>query len=175
LTGNTGAQGPQGVKGDTGNTGAAGNDGAPGAQGAQGNQGTQGNQGIQGIQGIQGVAGPNLTTSVFGYTTGAGGVITQATSKATTVILNKLAGLITMNAAALAAGAIVTFTVTNSLVTAEDIIIAQHNSGGTIGSYSIVPNTPAAGSFKITVRNNSAASLSEAVVIRFAVIRAASS
>ena len=51
--------------------------------------------GPQGPQGIQGPAGPNLTTSAFGYTTGAGGTVTQATNKSTGVTLNKLTGAIT--------------------------------------------------------------------------------
>lgn len=107
-----------------------------------------------------------------GYAAGAGGTVTQLSSKSTGVTLNKLCGTITMNSAALAAGTIVTFTVTNSTVAATDIIAAQHDSGGTTGAYTIAPNTPAAGSFKISVRNNTASSLSEAIVIRFAVIKA---
>lgn len=107
-----------------------------------------------------------------GYQTGSGGTVTQLTSKATTVVIDKSCGTITMNAAALAAGAVVTFTVTNNKVAATDVIARQHDSGGTIGAYTIEPNTMAAGSFKFAVRNNTAGSLSEAIVIRFAVIKA---
>ena len=42
-------------------------------------------------------------TTGIGYATGAGGTVTQATSKSTAVILNKLTGAITMNAASQAA------------------------------------------------------------------------
>lgn len=107
-----------------------------------------------------------------GYQVGSGGAVVQATSKATTVIIDKLCGTITMSAVALAAAAIVTFTVTNNKVAATDVVATQHDSGGTIGGYTITANTMAAGSFKITVRNNTAASLSEAIVIRFAVVKA---
>jgi hypothetical protein len=108
----------------------------------------------------------------LGYASGAGGTITQSSSKSTGVTLNKLCGTIVMNGAALAAGTIVTFTITDSFVAATDVIHVQHDSVGTIGAYTIMPNTPAAGSFKISVRNNTAGSLSEAIVLRFAIIKA---
>jgi hypothetical protein len=107
-----------------------------------------------------------------GYTTGNGGTVSQPTSKSTGVTLNKLCGTITLNNAALAAATIVTFTVTNSTVAATDVIVVQHDSGGTTGAYTIAANTSASGSFKISVRNNTAGSLGEAIVIRFAVIKA---
>ncbi len=107
----------------------------------------------------------------IGYASGAGGTVSQLTSKSTGVTLNKLCGTITMHNAALAAAAIVTFTVTNSTVAATDVITIQHDTIGTIGGYTIMPNTSASGSFKISVRNNTAGSLSEAIVLRFAIIK----
>lgn len=111
-------------------------------------------------------------TGGFGYATGAGGVVTQATNKATGVTLNKVTGEITMNAAALAAGAIATFVLSNSAVAAGDMIVASHHSGGTIGPYLINARVTGAGAASIAVRNTSAGSLSEAIVIKFAVIKA---
>jgi hypothetical protein len=108
---------------------------------------------------------------VFGYQTGSGGAVAQGTSKATTVVLNKPCGTIALVNSALAAGAIVTFQLTNSFIGANDIIVAQHDSIGTFGAYTITPNTPAAGSCKFSIRNNSAGSLSEAIVIRFAIVK----
>lgn len=168
-TGNTGSTGPQGPIGNTGPTGNTGPQGATGNTGLTGNTGPQGSQGIQGVQGP---VGPSVGTAPFGYATGAGGVVAQATNKSTTVIINKLCGTITMHNAALAAGAIVTFTVTNTQVLATDYADAKHVSIGTIGGYTVMANTEAAGSFKITIRNNTAGSLGEAIVIRFIVIRA---
>ena len=112
-------------------------------------------------------------SSPMGYGPGVGGTVTQTTNKSTGVTLHKLCGRITTHGAALAAGAIVTFTVTNNLVLANDVIVAMHQSGGTLGAYAIVPNNAAAGSFAITLRNNTAGSLSQALVIAFVVIRAA--
>jgi hypothetical protein len=80
-----------------------------------------------------------------------------------------------MNNAALGAGAEATFTVTNSEVAATDVVVAVHGSAGTAGSYLVQANTMAAGSFKLTVSNVSAGSLSEAIVINFVALKGASS
>ena len=173
--GDTGLQGPQGLQGIPGNPGSQGPQGDQGPQGERGLQGEQGLQGQQGIQGIQGVPGPNLTTSAFGYTTGAGGAVTQLTSKATGVTLHKLAGRITTHTAALAAGAEVTFVVTNNTVAATDVPVAAISSGGTAGSYDVIVSVVGAGSFSLSLTNLSTGSLSQAVVINFVVIKGASS
>lgn len=105
----------------------------------------------------------------IGYTSGAGGTITQLTSKATGVTLNELCGLITMNAASLAAATTVSFTLTNSTIAATDILI-MNQTAGTLGSY-LLNASCASGSVTISVRNITAAALAEAVGIRFAVIK----
>jgi hypothetical protein len=110
-------------------------------------------------------------TNGLGYAAGAGGTVTQATSKSTGVTLNKATGQITMNAAALAAGTIVSFVLTNSAIAATDILLLNHISGGTPGSYSLNARS-AAGSATIDVRNNTGGSLSEAIVISYAVVKA---
>src|SRR5438477_3465 len=113
------------------------------------------------------------TTRVYvdRYATGAGGTVTQATSKSTGVTLNKICGQITMNNAALLASTDVNFTLTNSTIAATDLLVLNHVSGGTAGSYSLNAQA-AAGSASINVRNVSLGSLSDAVVIGFAVIKA---
>lgn len=110
-------------------------------------------------------------SSGWGYTTGAGGTVSQATNKATGVTLNAASGHITMNAAALAAGAIVTFNVTDGIITAGDVVIANHFSGGTTGAYTINARENTGGNFAVDVRNNTSGSLSEAIVIAFAIIK----
>jgi hypothetical protein len=111
-------------------------------------------------------------TAGIGYFTGAGGTVTQATSKSTGVTLNKACGAITMNAAELAAGAGVTFTVTNSAMAADYLVLLNLKSGYTnIHDYILMAGAPAAGSFQISVVNRSAAALSQAIVISFAIIR----
>ena len=113
----------------------------------------------------------NLNTDKAGYITGEGGTVAQATSKATAVTLNKKCGQITMNAAALAAATTVTFVLTNSTIAATDLLVLNHVSGGTAGSY-LLNAQCGAGSVSINVRNVTAGSLSEAIVIGFAVIKA---
>jgi hypothetical protein len=110
-------------------------------------------------------------TAGNGYATGAGGTVTQATSKSTGVTLNKVCGQITLNAAALAASTSVGFTLTNSAIAATDVVIVNIASGATGDSYQATIDAVAAGSCRISLRNISAASKSEAVVLNFAVCK----
>jgi hypothetical protein len=109
--------------------------------------------------------------SAVGYSTGTGGVITQATDKSTGVTLNKRCGQITMNAAALAAAAEVSFTLTNSVIAATDVVMVSIASGATAGAYSVQCDATAAGSCRISVGNRNAGSLGEAIVLNFVVIK----
>ena len=111
-----------------------------------------------------------LSGEQFGYTADAQGTVTQATSKSTAVTLNKSAGQITMNSAALASVTNVTFTLNNSFISANDILILNVSGGATSGAYNCWVSGLSAGSASITVRNISGGSLSEAVVINFALI-----
>ena len=113
----------------------------------------------------------NLNTDKAGYVAGEGGTVTQATSKSTGVTLSKKCGQITMNAAALAADTTVSFTLTNTEVVATDIIVLNHVSGGTAGSY-LLNAQAGSGSASINVRNITGGALSEAIVIGFAIIKA---
>lgn len=106
----------------------------------------------------------------IGYTTGAGGAVTQSTNKATGVTLNKTTGQITLNNASLASSATVTFVLTNSAVTATSFIHCWVISGeSTPGSYGITATEPSAGTININVRNVTAGSLGEAIVVGFIV------
>jgi hypothetical protein len=111
------------------------------------------------------------STGKHGYTFGSGGTVAQATSKSTGVTLNKSTGQITLNAAALASDTTVSFTLTNIVIEENDILILNHISGGTAGSY-LLNAQSAVGLASINVRNITAGSLSEAIVIAFAVIKA---
>lgn len=115
-------------------------------------------------------AGASTSVGARGYASGAGGTVTQLTSKTTGVTLNKLCGQITLNNAALAAATIVSFTFTNSTIEANDILVLNHISGGTVGAYTLNAQS-AAGSASINVRNATAGSLSEAIVIAYAVVK----
>jgi len=121
-------------------------------------------------------ADPELTTMYasqeIGYSTAAQGAVTQATSKSTGVTLNKSAGQITMDAASLAATTNVTFTLTNNLLSAKDVLILNVSGAATAGAYNCWVSSMTAGSATITLRNISGGSLSEAVVLNFVIIHA---
>jgi hypothetical protein len=115
-----------------------------------------------------------LTDEQLGYTAAAQGTVTQLTDKSTAVTLNKSAGRITMNAASLATATNATFTLNNNLISPNDTVILTISGGqATPGSYNVFANALSAGSVSITLRNISGGSLSEAVVINFALIHCA--
>jgi hypothetical protein len=114
------------------------------------------------------------TTTGLGFYTGAGGTVTQATSKATAFTLSKMCGQITTAADVLNAATIVSATWTNSLIAATDVVIINHKSGGTLGAYTI--NVAClAGTATLSIRNNTAGNLSEALVLNFVVIKGVTS
>lgn len=122
---------------------------------------------------------PEFTTCYaseeLGYSSAAQGSVTQQTSKSTAVTLDKSAGRITMNNASLATATNATFTLNNALISANDAVILTISGGqATPGSYNVFANSLSAGSVSITLRNISGGSLSEAVVINFAIIHGAS-
>ena len=117
---------------------------------------------------------PEFTTCYvseeLGYASGAQGTVTQGTSKSTGVTVNASMGQITMDDATLNTLTNVTFTLTNSLISAKDVIILNVGSGATSGAYNCWISSMSAGTCTITLRNISGGNLSEAVVINFAVI-----
>ena len=114
-------------------------------------------------------------TQEIGYSTAAQGTVTQATDKSTAVTLNKSAGRITMNNASLNTATNATFTLNNSLISANDTVILTISGGqATPGSYNVFANSLSAGSVSITLRNISGGTLSEAVIINYAIIHGAS-
>jgi hypothetical protein len=114
-----------------------------------------------------------MASGSIGYAAGNGGAVTQLTNKTTAVSLNELSGEVTMNNAALAAGATVTFTMNNTTSAATDLIVINPVSG-TANAYK-VQGICAASSVSVSVTNETAGSLSEAVVLRFAIFKAATS
>lgn len=112
----------------------------------------------------------NISPSGIGYAAGAGGAVTQATSKATAFTISKICGQITTAGDILNATTIVSSTWTNTLIAATDTVIINHKSGGTLGAYTINV-APLAGSANLTIRNNTAGNLTETLVLNFAVIK----
>ena len=107
----------------------------------------------------------------MGYNAGSGGTVSQTGNKSTAVTLNKPAGEITMQATALGADTSVSFTLTNSCIGARDVLLMNIVGGvATAGTYNLDANCTS-GSATVTVRNITAGSLSEAIVLRYVVIK----
>lgn len=113
------------------------------------------------------------SAGALGFVAASRGAVTQATSKATGVTVDAMAGAITTHAASLAAAAEVSFTVTNASVKATDVVVASIASGATAGGYAVQVDAVADGSFRVSLSNQSAGALAEAIVITFAVISTA--
>jgi hypothetical protein len=111
------------------------------------------------------------TTTGLGFYTGAGGTVTQLTTKATAFTLDKMCGQITTAANSLSGNTAVSATWTNSKIAATDVVIINHKSGGTLGSY-VFNVACLAGTATLTIRNiEHTGSLSEALVLNFVVIK----
>jgi hypothetical protein len=125
--------------------------------------------------GISTVGGIKTTgtaaVDALGYATGAGGTVTQATNRTTSVTLSKLCGQVTTTATSLAAVTIVTHTVTNTLVAATDTVVLSKVSGD-VDTEAWV-SAVAAESFSVTLRNHHASGAdTTAFVYNFAVLAA---
>lgn len=136
------------------------------------------NLGLRASGGTAAAAFPGLISSSsptggIGYATGAGGAQTQSTDKTTTVVSNTITTAITCNNANLAAATVVSFTFTNSSIAATDTVLVTHQSAGTSGAYTFNA-FPGAGSAVISIRNNTAGGLAEAIVLRVTVIKSVS-
>ena len=112
-------------------------------------------------------------TEELGYASAAQGSVTQGSSKSTGVTLNESMGQITMNGAQLNTLTNVTFTLTNNLISAKDVIILNVGAGATSGAYNCWISSMSAGTCTITLRNISGGNLTEAVVINYAIIHGA--
>ena len=125
----------------------------------------------------QNIIGANVVyvDSELGYTAAAQGAVTQLTDKSTAVTLNKPAGRITTANVALAGSTNVSFTLNNSYISTNDVLIVTLSGGiATAATYNCWVNSLSAGSASITLRNiTTSTSLTEAVIINFALIHCA--
>ena len=132
-----------------------------------------GGVGIVGNVYISGSAGVGLTsTGTVGYVAGAGGTVSQSGNKSGNVTLNKPSGEITMQNTNLASATTVDFYMINSTIGATDLLIINQVSAANAGGYTFNA-TCNAGNARIFVRNVMAATAGDAVVLRYAVIKGA--
>ncbi len=115
----------------------------------------------------------------IGYATGAGGTVTQATSRTTGVTLNKICGQITLVAGTISGHEADEFVFTNSAIEAGDVVVVNIKSGlaaGTAKYYRIGVTAVGAGSCTISVGNIDNGTIpstgTDTPVLNFAVIKA---
>jgi hypothetical protein len=128
------------------------------------------------------ITGTNvLATSTLGYTTGSGGTISQSGTKNSTVTLNKTTGQITLENSSLSDGAVAGFKFNNSTIAATDVVIVNVASGDAAiagsgpGNYIVGVGAVSAGSCDIVVHCVNGSSLTENLVLNFAVIKSVAS
>ena len=113
-------------------------------------------------------------TGVIGYGIGAGGTVTQLTSKSTAVTLNKPTGRIIMHDEALAAGASVLFLLSNSIIDSGDACKVSLVGGMTSSNnYRVEDIRVVSDSATIRVTNVGGVSRSEALVLSYSIIKGA--
>jgi len=103
-----------------------------------------------------------------------GGAVTQITSAATAVTLDKMAGQITTVALTTAGAAEEAFVVNNELVDANDIVIVSTTYAGA-GKPIVSVTNVGAGVFTVNITNVSASALDAVVVVNFMVIKSVAS
>ena len=124
--------------------------------------------------------GQVLTTAPLGYGTGAGGTVTQLTSRTTGVTLDKITGEIVLFAGSISGHEADEFTLTNNLIGANDAIMLCIKSGAAAGTrkyYQVHAVAVTAGSCVISVGNIDNSSIpaagTESPVIQFVVLKGA--
>lgn len=111
----------------------------------------------------------------IGYGVGAGGTVTQATSKSTAVTLNKPSGQITMHNESLAAGATATFTLSNTTIQLGDVVsVAVIATGAISARYRVRAGTGTNGAV-IYLENTSGSAQADSVQIFFNVHKGSTS
>jgi hypothetical protein len=111
-------------------------------------------------------------TEELGYCSCAFGEVTQLTSKTTDVTLNTPTGRITMDDSQLNNNAVARFTMNNTSVGANDVIIVNIKlNGSTPEAYIAFVADIGEGFADLALWNRSGGQLSEAVELNFAVIR----
>lgn len=117
---------------------------------------------------VTGLLTSSSPTAGIGYATGAGGTVTQGTSRATAVTLNTVCGNIVLFSAAGSATPF-SFTLTNSTIAAGDTVRICQKSGTDLYTTQVVTAT-AAGSCQITLANASGTT-TEQPVFNFSVLK----
>lgn len=110
------------------------------------------------------------SSTAIGYATGAGSSTTQLTGKTTAFTCNTVTGQITLSNSAVAGWGTSSAIWNCSAMTAGSVVVFNHTSGGTVGVYTFNCSSQTTSSCNFSVTNNSTASVSDAIVLRYAII-----
>lgn len=114
-----------------------------------------------------------LLSGALGYGAGAGGIVTQLTSKSTAVTLNKPTGAIIMNNAALAQNIKVSFLLYNSIIGPYDNIHITVTSGSSVLSQYEARGRCSGGVAEIVVSHTYEGTIGESIKLTFTVLKGA--
>lgn len=124
--------------------------------------------------------GQVLTTAPLGYGIGAGGTVTQLTSRTTGVTLDKITGEIVLFAGSIAGHDADEFTLNNSFIGANDVIMLCIKSGAAAATrkyYQVHAVAVSAGSCVISIGNIDNATIpsagTESPIIQFVILKGA--
>jgi hypothetical protein len=109
----------------------------------------------------------------IGYAPGAGGAVAQQNNKSERIVLNSLSGRIKLSDSMMDSGATNCFILSNSTISAADIVVPVIASGATAGGYALQVDAISEGAARICLSNRTPGRLGEAIVINFAVIKGA--
>lgn len=99
------------------------------------------------------------------------GTVTQGTSATTAVTVNAAAGVIRSFAVTTAAGSSFTFTVNNSKVATDSVILLNTSNAGTGLAHATLTAAPSAGSFSVKISNiHASAAFNSVINLHFAVL-----
>jgi hypothetical protein len=113
-----------------------------------------------------------FVTGPMGFVSNAGSIVTQGTSKANTVVMSKVCGQIVTHNASLTANTSVGFRFQNAYVSSTDVLILNIANGATAASYRVQVEAMEAGNANIRLYNVGGGTLSEAITLNYALIKA---
>jgi hypothetical protein len=113
-----------------------------------------------------------FVTGPMGFVSNAGSIVTQGTSKANIVSMNKVCGQIVTHNAALSANTSVGFRFYNEFISSTDILIVNIGANATQASYRVQVENMTANLANIRLYNIGGGTLSEAITLNYALIKA---
>ena len=116
-----------------------------------------------------------FVTGPLGFVSNAGSIVTQDTSKANIVSMSKVCGQIVTHNASLSANTSVGFRFYNEFISSTDLLVLNIADGATQASYRVQVESMNANLANIRLYNVGGGTLSEAITLNYALIKAVAS